>query len=350
MKRLLKILFSVTLVAGAASTSFAGNPQRSGSAGAPELLINPFARSSGWADANTAAVSGLESTYMNVAGLAHTKQTEVIFSNTQWLVGTGISINNFGFAQRVGPGGVLGVSVTAFDYGEWEVTTETQPEGTGGTVSPSSLVMGVAYSQKFTESIFGGVNIKLYNNSITNLKTSGVCFDAGVQYLTGKDDEWKFGITLRNVGPSLNYSGDGFGIVLNAPTFGPTYTQSFESRSALYELPVQLLMGVSYDFRFNPDNRLTVAGNFTSNSFEKDLYQLGLEYGFKTFFMIRAGYKMYDNRSDETSTTALTGFTGGVTFDIPVNKETGSSFGIDYSYRTTNPFGGVHNIGVRLAL
>jgi len=350
MKRLLNTILSIAIVAGSSSVAMAGNPQRSGSAGAPELLINPFARSSGMADASTASVMGLESTYMNVAGLAHTKKTEVIFSNTQWLVGTGISINNFGIAQRVGASGVLGISVTAFDYGEWEITTETSPEGTGGTVSPSSLVMGIAYSQKFTQHIFGGVNIKLYNNSITNLKTSGVCFDAGVQYITGDDDEWKFGITLRNVGPSIKYSGDGFGIVLNTPTFGPSYSQAFESRSALFELPVQLLMGLSYDFRLNPDNRLTVAGNFTSNSFEKDLYQLGLEYGFKTFFMVRAGYKLADNRSDNQSTSALTGFTGGITFDVPVNKETGSTFGIDYSYRTTNPFSGVHNIGVRLSL
>lgn len=354
MKRLLNTILSIAIVAGSATIALAGNPQRSGSAGAPELLINPFARSSGWADANTAAVKGLESTYINVAGLAHTNQTEVIFSNTQWLAGTGISINNFGIAQRVSSGGVLGISVTAFDYGEWEVTTESSPDGTGGTVSPASLVMGVAYSQKFTQHIFGGVNIKLYNNSITNLKTSGVCFDAGVQYITGKkggdEDEWKFGITLRNVGPSIKYSGDGFGIVLNTPTFGPSYSQAFESRSALFELPVQLLLGVSYDFHFNPDNRLTIAGNFTSNSFEKDLYQLGLEYGFKSYFMIRGGYKLADNRSDSQSTTALTGFTGGISFDVPVNKDNGSSFGIDYSYRTTNPFSGVHNIGVRLNL
>lgn len=350
MKRLLNTILSIAVVTGTASSVYAGNPQRSGSAGAAELLINPFVRSSGWADANVAATRGLESTYMNVAGLAHTEKTEIIFSNTQWLVGSGIAINNFGLAQRVGPGGVLGLTITSFDYGEWEITTEQQPDGTGGTISPSTLIMGVAYSQKFTESIFGGVNIKMYNNSITNLNTSGVCFDAGVQYITGQDDEWKFGITLRNVGPGIKYAGDGFGINLPVPTFGTTYTQAFEGRSAQFELPVQLLLGGSYDFMFDESNRVTVAANFTSNSFEKDVYQLGLEYGFKTYFMVRAGYKLYDNRSDNTTTTALTGFTGGVSFDIPLSKDKGSSFGIDYSYRTTNPFSGIHNVGVRIDL
>ena len=350
MKRFLNTVYSLALIAGISTTAFAGNPQRVGSAGASELLINPFARSSSWADVNVANTEGVESMFMNVAGLAHTKQTEVVFSHTQWLVGAGIAVNNFAFGQRVSPGGVLGISVTAFDYGEWEITTENQPEGTGGTISPSTLIMGLAYSQKFTNSIYGGVNIKLYNNNITNLNTSGVCFDAGVQYITGQDDEWKFGITLRNVGPSIKYSGDGFGIVLPVPTFGSTYSQAWQSRSAQFELPVQLMLGGSYDWLIGEHSRLTPALAFTSNSFEKDTYHVGLEYGFKTFFMVRAGYKFFDNRSDEQTTTALTGFSGGFTFDIPLDKEKGSSFGIDYSFRATNPFSGIHTIGVRLDL
>lgn len=350
MKRFFRTVYSLALIVGIGTASFAGNPQRVGSAGGSELLINPFARSSSWADVNVANVTGVESMYMNVAGLAHAKQTEVVFSNTQWLVGAGIAINNFGFAQRVSSGGVLGVSVTAFDYGEWEITTESQPEGTGGTISPSTLIMGLSYSQKFTSSIYGGVNIKLYNNNVTNLNTSGVCFDAGIQYITGEDDEWKFGITLRNVGPSITYNGDGLGLVLPVPTFGVTYSQTWESRKASFELPVQLVLGGSYNLFIGEYSRLTPALAFTSNSFEKDNYQVGVEYGFKTLFMVRAGYKFYDNRFDEQSTTALTGFTGGFSFDIPLDKEKGNSFGIDYSFRATNPFSGIHTIGVRLDL
>lgn len=329
---------------------FAGNPQRAGSAGAPEVLINPFARSAGWGDANVGGIKGLEGMFMNVAGLAHTENTEVIFANTQWLVGSGIAINNFGFAQRVGSGGVLGLNVASFDYGEWEITTENQPEGTNATIAPSSLIIGMAYSQKFSQAIFGGINIKLYSTNISNLRTNGVCFDAGVQYIPEKADEWKFGITLRNVGPALSYQGDGLSVVLPVPTNGVAYSQTFESRSSKFELPTQLLLGVSYDFRFQEMHRLTVAGAFTSNSFEKDVYNLGLEYGFKTIFMVRVGYRMFDNRFDSQSTSAITGFTGGITAELPLNKSGNKTFGIDYSYRSTNPFNGIHGIGVHLNL
>ena len=51
------------------SHSFAGNPQRAGQAGASELLINPWARTSGWGGSNVAGITGLESQFSNVAGL-----------------------------------------------------------------------------------------------------------------------------------------------------------------------------------------------------------------------------------------------------------------------------------------
>ena len=193
----------------------AGNPQRAGSAGASELLINPFARSSGWGSVNVAGASGMDASFVNIAGIAAMEgNTQVTFNNTQWLVGAGIQMNGATLVQRVSDVGVLNMGISAFDYGEWEVTTTDQPEGTGATISPQSIVINLGYAQKFTENIYGGANVKIYSSSISNLNTSGVCFDAGVQYRTGIDDRFKFGITLRNVGPGITYEGDGLGVTL----------------------------------------------------------------------------------------------------------------------------------------
>src|ERR1039458_2568511 len=90
---------------------FAGNTDRTGEAGAQELLINPWARSSGQGGANSASIVGLESTYLNVAGIAFIPKTELIFSHADYLAGTGISINAFGFTQKVGETGALALSV-----------------------------------------------------------------------------------------------------------------------------------------------------------------------------------------------------------------------------------------------
>ncbi len=70
------------------SSLYAGNKDRSGQAGATELLINPWARSSGWGNVSTANVTGLESMFINVAGLAFTNRTELVFSHTTYLKGS----------------------------------------------------------------------------------------------------------------------------------------------------------------------------------------------------------------------------------------------------------------------
>jgi len=253
------------------------------------------------------------------------------------------------FLQRVGDNGVLGLGVNGFDYGEWEITTATQPEGTSGVISPSTLVLNIAYSAKFTESIYGGVNIKAYSSKISNMSTVGMCFDAGVQYIPEANTDWKFGITLKNIGTNLEYRGDGSSVTLPAPTFGTTYTKSWSEKSARFELPTQLAMGISYDMHIGEAQRLTLAGAFTSNSFESDFFQVGAEYGFKQIFMVRAGYQIWGD-ADGGQNSAIGGFSGGFTFQVPISSENNSVLGIDYSYRDTNPFSGVHSIGINVAL
>ncbi|MGB3077101.1 MAG: hypothetical protein WBB36_17385, partial [Chitinophagales bacterium] len=96
MIKSLKFVLILLLVSFGA---FAGNKDRQGEAGASELLINPWARSSGWDGLNTACIHGIEAINMNVAGLAFTRKTELVFAHTNWLGGTGISFNALGFAQ-----------------------------------------------------------------------------------------------------------------------------------------------------------------------------------------------------------------------------------------------------------
>ena len=171
-------------IMGLYSTSaFAGNEQRSGQAGASELLINPWARSSGWGGINTGSVSGLEATFMNVAGLSNTVGTEFIFSNTSWFGES--NVNAFGFSKSLDDQSVIALSVMSMGYGDIDITTEEQPEGTGSTYSPSYMNIGLSFAKKFTDNISCGATIRMISESIPDLNASGVALDAGVQYITG---------------------------------------------------------------------------------------------------------------------------------------------------------------------
>lgn len=328
---------------------FAGNEDRSGQAGASELLINPWARSSGWGGVNTANGRGLDALFTNVAGIAFTQKTEVLFSHTQWLKGSDINISSFGLTQKVGETGVLGLSIMSMSFGDILIRTVEQPEGGLGNYSPSFINIGISYAKAFSNSIYGGINFKIISESISDASAEGIAIDAGIQYVTGPTDNIKFGISMKNVGPTLKFSGDGFSF--RGTMNNSTNSLTIEQRSVEFELPSLINIGASYDFVFSEKHRLTIAGNFTSNSFTKDQYILGAEYGFMQYLMLRAGF-VYEKGIFEAAnrTNALTGPCAGFTIQAPLNKEKGSVFSIDYSYRATNPFQGCHTIGARISL
>lgn len=327
----------------------AGNEDRVGECGSQELLINPWARSSGWGGAGVACSRGIEAMYTNIAGLAFTPRTEIVFANTMWLKGSGVNINTFGLSQKVGETGVLGVSIMAMSFGDIDITTVDLPEGGSGTFTPSLMNINVSYSRMFSNSIYGGINIKVISQKISNLSAQGFAIDAGIQYITGEKENIMFGIALKNVGSKLKFKGDGLSISGNV--LGGSTQLTVEQRSAEYELPTTLNIGVAYDFIINDQHRITLAGTFISNSFGKDQYIVGLEYKMMNYLYLRGGYAMEKGTFKKAErSNALTGPHAGITVQVPVNKKKGSTIGLDYSYRATDPFQGVHSIGARINL
>jgi hypothetical protein len=351
-------LFSGTGPLGT-SNAFAGNQDRAGQAGAPELLFNPWARNSGWGGANIAGAHGLEAQFLNVAGTAFTKKTELVFCHTKYLKGSGIDVNTFGFSQKVGASGVIALGFMSMNFGDIEVTTTEMPEGGLGSYPINFMNIGLSYAKGFTDHIFGGMCLKVINQSIPDVRASGVALDGGIQYITGKQNNIKFGISLKNVGPKMQFRGDGLSVALSNPS--NSSTQTVDQRSESFELPSQVNIGGTYDFYLSGDtanstHRITLAGAFISNSFTKDEVKIGLEYGFKPYLMLRAGYgyeKGIGNEDDNQAnyrTSVQKGLSAGFTLEIPFNKEKGSCFGLDYSYRSTKPFNGTHSIGLRMSL
>jgi long-subunit fatty acid transport protein len=221
-----------------------------------------------------------------------------------------------------------------------------------GQFKPNYLNINLAYAKAFSNSIFGGLNIKVISESIADASATGIALDAGVQYITGDKDQIKFGVALKNIGPTMKFSGDGLSFRGVIPTHGNDNDLfTVATRSAAYEMPATLRIGASYDFLIGEMHKITLAGNFTSNSFTKDQFTLGLEYTLKPYFALRAGYAYQDgifSSSVVDRGTVFTGLNAGFSVSVPFNKEKETGIGIDYSYRTTNPYSGVHCIGLKL--
>ena len=341
------------------------------------------------ANAGVAEIRGLESVYSNVAGLTYVKKTDFAFNRTQYLVGSncGININALAFAQHLGKTrdfGTLALSFSAMGFGNIQITTVNQPEGGLGTFSPSLSVIGIHYAKSFNNFIKGGVSLKIVNERIADLHATGFALDAGVQYIAGKFENFKIGVTLKNIGLPMSYKGDG--LSYRGRINNTTVEQTLAVRSAEYEMPSLLAIGISYDFLFfggeyanmskaeleeegltrdDAAHRITLAGTFTANSYSRDIFALGLEYGFMNYFMIRAGYALEnvtkrtetDEEGNELNTILFNNdsfFAGpsvGATAVIPLKKgNTGARIYIDYAYRFTNKWRGNHVMGIKVSL
>jgi hypothetical protein len=362
MKKIITTIFISFFLLLTSYFSFAGNEDRVGQAGAYELLINPWARSTGWGSVNTASVHGMEALFSNVAGTAFTNKTEVLFAHTIYLKGSEININAFGISQKVGQTGVLSLALMAMNFGDIPITTTDNPNDTKtglGTFSPKFMNINISYAKAFSNSIYGGVNFKIINEAIPDISATGLAIDAGIQYVTGigdKEDNIKFGISLKNIGTRLKYSGGGLTFRTTIP--GASSESTVLQQSQDFELPSSVNIGAAYDIQLPTNHSLTAALNFTSNAFSKDQYTAGLEYGFKKVIYLRAGFvfeqglfSTYNGNDPKTSrTTPYTGPCAGFSVDIPLNKEKGTKFSFDYSYRSTDPFQGTHALGVRISL
>ncbi len=346
--RNLIIVLIVALIFPLAESTFAGNRDRSGQAGATELLINPWARSSGWASANMSRVRGLEAVWGNIAGTAFTPKTQLIFSNTQWLKGTGTNIMSFGISQRVGDAGALTLSVMSMSFGEIDIRTVDNPDEPQGTYSPNLMNIAIGYSKAFSNSIYAGAVVKIVSESIADVSAVGVAIDAGIQYVTGVDEQISFGIALKNVGPKMSFSGDG--LSMRTILSGQETSFTLEQRAMSFEMPAQLNIGAAYDFLFPKDYRLTAAGNFVSNSFSQDQFSFGLELSLKDYVMLRSGYTyekgMWDDVDSKENININNGLSAGMSVQVPLSKEKGSYIGIDYTYRESHAFSGSHTFGI----
>ncbi len=344
---------------GMSFNSFAGNKDRTGQAGAPELLINPWARSTGLFGLNTASVMGVEAMKSNIAGLAQDTTTEIGLSHGIYLSGTSITINDLAVAQNIGNAGVIGVNIMSMGFGDIPATDYYNPEGYG-TYHPQFLNVQVGYAKQFSSHISAGFAATYVSEQISNISALGLAFDGGIQYVTGKRDNFHFGITLRNLGTNMRFTGTGFSINADAPQSTPAFAVTAQYPSDKFEMPTYLNIGASYDLYLDehhtsskdnaPMHRLSIIGDFTSNSFNNDYIGLGAEYCFRNLFMLRAAYR-YENGigNPATSTTMYMGLAAGATIQHRISDK-GPMLAFDYSYRPTErPANGVHMLSLRLS-
>jgi len=344
---------------GMSFSAFAGNKDRSGQAGAPEMVINPWARTTGLFGLNTSHIGGVEAMKTNIAGLAQVSSTDIGVSRGVYLSGTNISINNIAIGQKLGEAGVIGINLMSMNFGDITSTSYFEPEGFG-TYRPQFLNMQLGYAKQFSSHVNAGASATYVSEQVGNITALGIAFEGGIQYVTGKRDNFHFGITLRNLGSNMRFSGTGFAVNADKPQSSPAFAVSQTYPADKFSMPTYLNFGAAYDFYLDenhlmskdslPKHKLTAMFNFQSNSFNNDYIGAGVEYSFKEMIQLRAAYRYEKGIGNiETSTTMFSGIAVGATAQKRLG-ESGPLVSIDYSFRPTQrPANGVHMMSLRFS-
>lgn len=280
------ICFAIVLLS--ASCLLAGGNERIGTAGAQELRIPVGSRASAMAGANIADVTGAEALYWNPAGVAYTEGSEVMFSHLNYIAD--INVDYFGVMTSISDVGTIGLQAKVISIGDIEKTTTAAPQGTGAIFSPTFSVIGATFSRVFTDRVSFGMTANLVSEKVEQVSATGLSFDFGFIY----DPLWrglKFGIAMKNYGPQMKFTGEGFDVAIELPDAQPgTQSKTLRTKSAQFELPASIQLGVAWEAVNQELNRAVVVGAFQSNNFSEDEFRGGLEYSYDDMFFLRGGY------------------------------------------------------------
>ena len=337
MNRLLTALVGAISLTGLAAESVSAqqveSPGRDGTTGAEHMLLPVTARSAALSTAyagGLATISGLEALQANPAALTVNTGTNVMFSRMEYVADIGV--NYVGIAQRAGSNH-FALTVTAWDFGDIERTLESDPTPDVYETYDAPIVMvGASYARQLTDRISAGLTGKLSSETIDNMQSNYVAFDAGMTYVVGESG-LRFGVSLKNFGPQMVFGGTG--LEVDVPLEDNTEGIAGNIDAASQELPSMLNFGASYTRDFAQGLSASVLGNFRSNSSSADQYSGALEIGYQNLVFIRGGFEL----RDDMDLTFYEGWNvgGGVNYDLG-----GIRLSADYAYRPVQYFDGVN--------
>jgi len=297
---------------------------KTGSTAAPFLNIGIGPRSIAMGGAFIATANDVSALYWNPAGVARMNKNGALFSHSKWFAD--IDYNWAGAVINMGDAGVFGISVTNLDYGDMEITTLKEYEGTGGTFTANDMSIALTYAKNLTDRFSIGGSVKYISQNIWNSSASALAVDLGVLF---HSDIYglRIGASITNLGSDMQLSGSDFNVQHDID--GTIYGNNDQILASLntdkFPLPLTFKIGVAMDVLNIQNNKLTVALDALHPSDNKESINVGMEYLLFNMVALRGGYKSLF--LDNTEEGLTLGF--GLKYDFSPSL----AISIDYAYQ-----------------
>ena len=308
--------------------------QRAGISAYQFLKIGAGARGVAMGESFVASATDASALYWNPAALVQFTDDQAIAAHTEYLVD--IKHEFFGLAYHLTGQDAVGASFTSLHMADMQITTETQPFGTGRYFSFGDIAVGVSYSRKMTDQFSFGATVKYVEETLDVLKMRSVLVDLGTWYWTGLGST-RFAVVIANFGADVAPRG-------TVNDFDGTQIAGFQS----FSVPTEFRLGFAMDAVQTEDNLLTTSIQLNHPNDNAENVRLGLEYAFRKTFFLRAGIKRTIGQqflgADLTSEENVALGAGVL---VPMGL---SVVGADYAWTSFSRLGSVHRFNLTFTL
>lgn len=304
--------------------------QRVGISAFQFLKVGVGPRAVAMGESFVAVANDASALFWNPAGLVQFPADQAIASHTEYVAD--IKHDFFGAVMHLTDEDAIGASFLALHMKDMEITTETQPFGTGRYFSFGDLAVALSYSRKMTDQFSFGATIRYVEETLDVLKMRSLMIDLGTYYWTGIGST-RFAVTISNFGSDV------------APKGTATQSDGTEIRSFQpFSLPTVFRLGLAMEALQTEDHRITASVQLNHPNDNSENLRLGMEYAFQSTFFVRAGVKRTIGQEllgeDQTSEES---FALGAGVEVPVAF---SVIGADYAYANFSRLGSVHRISL----
>jgi long-subunit fatty acid transport protein len=324
----------------AASVTLVYGQSKVGTTAAPFLGISVGARATAMGGAFTAVANDATAAYWNPSGLARMERNEFQVSHAEWLVGT--RLNWFGVGFKLDENNAFGIQVNQLDYGEEQITTPANPNGTGEYWNAMDLAVSLSYARNLTDRFSIGGSFKYISQRVWNESASAFALDIGLLFHTQLEG-LRIGMNIANFGTEMKLEGKD---LLRAIDVDPTNAGNNPNipgnlDTDNWQLPLIFTVGLGYDVIKSTDWMVTLASDAVIPNNNNTYGNVGAEIMWNNLISLRGGYTAIGKEAAEESYTA----------GIGLQYDFGGFFAkFDYSYSAFGVFKNISRFSLAVGM
>ncbi len=279
------------------TAAYAGDFSKVGTAAAQFLKIGVGARANALGGSFTAVANDVSTIYWNPAGITNVDGFSLAVTHNEWFAD--ISHDFAGAVYPLSTSDFLALHVIALNTGEQEVTTVTQPEGTGIYYDVSDLAIGLSYARTLTDRFSVGLTVKYIQQNLYNESANTIALDLGTFLRTGFHN-LVIAMSISNFGGNMQLEGRDLITITDINNqFSGNYNPDARLKTEPWPLPLTFRVGVAMDVVGGAEpvvesaqNRFTLAVDGVHPNDNTEKVNVGGEYAWDETVFARVGYRV----------------------------------------------------------